>query len=165
MPSIWLKMSNSKILHFKFYRFFRQSVTKIMGKTAIWTILCFSPLPPLNNVEEQWAKLVSANVIGSQHGIGGGRGGILNTLFKIPKTFCHWLQSCKFLKTLDCLVQHLTNKHSIYLEWKYVTFVDIDCLINYTVLKLLQPLQDFIYFHHSLLCQLIFWCYQIILWF
>ena len=28
-----------------------QSVTKIMGKTAIWTILCFSPLPPLNNVE------------------------------------------------------------------------------------------------------------------
>ena len=30
-----------------------QSVTKIMGKTAIWTILCFSPLPPLNHVEEQ----------------------------------------------------------------------------------------------------------------
>ena len=29
------------------------SVTKIMGKTAIWTILFFSPLPPLNNVEEQ----------------------------------------------------------------------------------------------------------------
>ena len=28
-----------------------QSVTKIIGKTAIWTILCFSPLPPLNNVE------------------------------------------------------------------------------------------------------------------
>ena len=30
-----------------------QSVTKIMGKTAIWTILRFSSLPPLNNVEEQ----------------------------------------------------------------------------------------------------------------
>ena len=30
-----------------------QSVTKIMGKTAIWTILSFSPLPPLKNVEEQ----------------------------------------------------------------------------------------------------------------
>ena len=30
-----------------------QSVTKIMGKTAIWTVLCFSPLPPLNNVNEQ----------------------------------------------------------------------------------------------------------------
>ena len=30
-----------------------QSVTKIMGKTAIWTILSFSPLPLLKNVEEQ----------------------------------------------------------------------------------------------------------------
>ena len=30
-----------------------QSVTKIMGKTAIWTILCFSPLLPLSNVEKQ----------------------------------------------------------------------------------------------------------------
>ena len=30
-----------------------QSVTKIMGKTAIWTVLSFSPLPPLKNVEEQ----------------------------------------------------------------------------------------------------------------
>ena len=30
-----------------------QSVTKIMEKTAIWTILCLSPLPPLNNFAEQ----------------------------------------------------------------------------------------------------------------
>ena len=42
-----------------------------MGKTAIWTILCFSPLPPLNNVEEQKAKLASSNFVGSQHCIGG----------------------------------------------------------------------------------------------
>ena len=41
-----------------------------MGKTAIWTILCLSPLPPLNNVEEQWAKLASGNVMGWQHCIG-----------------------------------------------------------------------------------------------
>ena len=52
MPSIGFKMSNCKISHLQFCRFFRQTVTKIMGKTAIWTILCFSPLPPLNNVEE-----------------------------------------------------------------------------------------------------------------
>ena len=64
-------MSNSKIPHLKFYRFFRQSVTKIMGKTAIWTILCFSPLTLYNNVEEQLVKLESSNVIGSQHCIGG----------------------------------------------------------------------------------------------
>ena len=30
-----------------------QSVTKIMRKAAIREILCFSPLPPLNNVEKQ----------------------------------------------------------------------------------------------------------------
>ena len=30
-----------------------QSVTKIMGKTAIGAISCFYPLPPLNNVEKQ----------------------------------------------------------------------------------------------------------------
>ena len=30
-----------------------QSVTKFTGKTAIWTILCFSPLTPLNKVDEQ----------------------------------------------------------------------------------------------------------------
>ena len=51
--------------------FKQQSVTKIMEKTDIWTILCFSPLLPLNNVEEQWAKLVSSNVIGLQHCVGG----------------------------------------------------------------------------------------------
>ena len=33
-------------------RFFRESVAKVMGKTAIWTILRFCPLPILNNVEE-----------------------------------------------------------------------------------------------------------------
>ena len=42
-----------------------------MGNTAIWTILCLSPLPPLNNVEEKLVKLVSSNVMASQHCIGG----------------------------------------------------------------------------------------------
>ena len=43
----------------------------MMGKTAIWTILCFFPLPPLNDLEEQSEKLASSNAIGSQHCIGG----------------------------------------------------------------------------------------------
>ena len=47
-----------------------QSVTKIMGKTAIWTILCFYLLNPLNNVDKQWAKFVSNYVVGLQHYIG-----------------------------------------------------------------------------------------------
>ena len=54
--------------------FFRRSMTKIMGKTAIWKILCFYPLPPLNNVEIQRAKRVSSYIMGSQH-CNGGEGG------------------------------------------------------------------------------------------
>ena len=42
-----------------------------MGKAAIWTILCFSLLPPFNNIQEQWAKLASSNVKGSQQCIWG----------------------------------------------------------------------------------------------
>ena len=38
-----------------------------MGKIATWAILCLSPLPPLNNIEEQWEKLASINVMGLQH--------------------------------------------------------------------------------------------------
>ena len=48
-----------------------QSVTKIMGNTAIWAFLCFYPLPPLNDVEKQRAKLASSHVMGSQHSIEG----------------------------------------------------------------------------------------------
>ena len=48
----------------------QQSVTKIIGKTAIWAISCFYPLPPLSNVEKQRAKLASSYVMDSQHCIG-----------------------------------------------------------------------------------------------
>ena len=42
-----------------------------MWKTAIWTILCFYVLPPLNNVEKKLAKLVSSYVMGTPHCIAG----------------------------------------------------------------------------------------------
>ena len=42
-----------------------------MGKTAIWAILFFYSLPPLNNVEKQRVKFASIYVIGSQHCRGG----------------------------------------------------------------------------------------------
>ena len=48
-----------------------QSVTKYMGKTAIWAILCSYPLPTLNNVEKQQAKFASSYVMSSQNCIGG----------------------------------------------------------------------------------------------
>ena len=64
-----------------------QSMTKILAKTAIWTILCSSPLPVLNNVEEHRTMLASTNDMGSQHCIGG-REAVLKTLFKTT-IFCH----------------------------------------------------------------------------
>ena len=42
----------------------------MMGKNVIETIFYFYPLPPLNNVEKQWAKLESGYPMGSQHCIG-----------------------------------------------------------------------------------------------
>ena len=53
---------------------------------------------------------------------------------------------------------HLTDKHQIYWALKYITsqtFLDIDYLVNYIGLKLLQPLQDSVHFLHSLFCILI----------
>ena len=40
--------------------------------------------------EEQEVQLASSNVMGFQHSIGGEEV-ILNTLFKMPIIFCHWL--------------------------------------------------------------------------
>ena len=61
-----------------------------MGKTAIWAISYFYPLPAFNNVEKQGAKVALSYVMGSQHCIGvGGGGGFLNIIFKIPIIFCH----------------------------------------------------------------------------
>ena len=90
LPSKWFKTTNCKILHFYFSDFFRQLVTKIMGKTAIWAISYFYPLPSLNNVEKKRAKLASSYVMGSQR-CKGEKEGFLNIVFKIPIIFCHWL--------------------------------------------------------------------------
>ena len=71
LPSKWFKTTNCKILHLNFSDFFRQSVTKIMGKAATWEISCFYPPPPPKNVAKQQAKLVSSYIMGSQHCIKG----------------------------------------------------------------------------------------------
>ena len=57
----------------RYYTYFTglQSVAKIMGKSAIWIILCFYSVPPLSNVEKQWPKIGSSYVMGSQHWIVG----------------------------------------------------------------------------------------------
>ena len=48
-----LKRAFEKYHISSFSVFFRQAVTKIMGKTANLTVLGFYSLPPLNNVERQ----------------------------------------------------------------------------------------------------------------
>ena len=50
-------MSICKITYLKFCRLFRQSVTKIMGKTVF---LCFSPVHAVYNAEQKWGKLAPA---------------------------------------------------------------------------------------------------------
>ena len=45
------------------------------------------------------------------------------------------------------------------------TFVNIDYLLNYLGVKLLQLLQDAACFLHSLFCLLFFYCYKVILGF
>ena len=44
-----------------------------MGKNCYLANFVFLPLPTLNNVEKQYAKVVSKCVIGWQHCIGGDR--------------------------------------------------------------------------------------------
>ena len=39
--------------YIKGFPFILQSMTKIMGKTSIWTLFCFYSHPPLNNFEKQ----------------------------------------------------------------------------------------------------------------
>ena len=75
------------------------------------------------------------------------------------------LNIISFQKTVNCLVPHLTDKHKIYWVCEYATpqtFVDIDYLLNYIGLKLLQPIQDSVHTLHSLYYLLLFLYYQII---
>ena len=65
-----------------------QSVTKMMGKTATWTMSYFYPLSPLNNVEKQSEKRASSYVMGLPHCIGWDVG-FLETLFENSIIFCH----------------------------------------------------------------------------
>ena len=65
----------------------QQSVTKMMGKTATWTMSYFYPLSPLNNVEKQSEKRASSYVMGLPHCIGWDVG-FLETLFENSIIFC-----------------------------------------------------------------------------
>ena len=57
-----------------------------MGKSDIWTVLCFYPFPPLKNIEKQWAKVASSSIMGSRYRRGG-EGGFLTHLNILSMTF------------------------------------------------------------------------------
>ena len=64
-----------------------------------------------------------------------------------------------FSEIFNCLVQHLTNKHKVFLVQKYIileTFVDIYYLLNNLGLKLILLPQDLQHFLHFLSCLLNF---------
>ena len=60
MPSKWFKTTDCKTLHLSFSDFFKQPVTKIMGKTAIWKISCFYPFPLLTMLRNNEQNLRQA---------------------------------------------------------------------------------------------------------
>ena len=95
MPSKWFKMTNCKIPHLNFSEFLRESETKVTGKTAIWTISSFYPLPSRKKFEKHWAKHASSYVMDWQHSIGR-EVGFLNRFLEIPIIFCYSLSEiCK----------------------------------------------------------------------
>ena len=72
-----------KIPHLNFSDIFRQSVTKFMVKAAIWTISLFCSLPPLTNVEKEWAKIAPSLCYGLAT-LHRGRGGFWTQLLEFP---------------------------------------------------------------------------------
>ena len=62
------------------------------------------------------------------------------------------------------MVQHLTNKHKICWALKYIIlqiFVDIEYLLVYIGLKILQLSQDLVRFPHFWFCLWIILCCQV----
>ena len=110
------------------FRDFLQSMTKIMGKTAIWEISCFCSLPPLNNVEKQWAKFVSSNVMGSQHRIGG-EGDFWTQFSKFPSYFI-----------TGCLKFRKKRKHEIlFIHFQVTTicFNESDYIMLHSIMNIM----------------------------
>ena len=103
--------------------FLRQSVTKLMGKTAIWEILYFYSLLPLNNIEKQWAKFAFRYFMGAQHCIGGDGEVLVQFLkfryfltacaCKIVKWFVNWFSYYCLTKNRGVLM-HLDNNKKHY---------------------------------------------------
>ena len=87
---------------------------KNYGKNWYLGNFVFLPLPPLNNVEKEWANLRSSYVMCSQHSIGPERE-FLNTLFKISIIFCH--DCLKFTKRERWSSGHAVSDNSNLLEW------------------------------------------------
>ena len=64
---------------------------KSLGKTPIWVILCFSPLPPTSQCWGTKSKTCVKQCYGFTTLYRGRGGGLLNMLCEIPIIFCHWL--------------------------------------------------------------------------
>ena len=97
-----------------------QSATKIMEETAIWTILCFYPVPPLNNVEKQWSKVASGYVMGSQHWKGK-RGNFKHTFRNFHYIFTLIVWNLQKEKKNEVLCMLFQKPQMCFNELDYVT--------------------------------------------
>ena len=105
MPSIWCNTSNCEILHLTFQIFSDNQWQKLWEKLLFGQFCVSSPfpfLPMLRNIEQKLrqAMLSVLNIVW-------GRGRILNTPFKIPIIFCHWLSN--FLSRYSCVLFGATD--------------------------------------------------------
>ena len=71
MASIWCKTSNCKILHLIFQIFSGYQWQKLREKLLFGKFCVSIPLPVLNKVEKQRAKVGSSYVMVLQHCVGG----------------------------------------------------------------------------------------------
>ena len=105
-----------------------QSVINIMGKSAIWTVLCFYPFPPLNNIEKQWAKVASSYIMGSRYRRGGEGGflthlNILSLTSEIYKKKKKWGAHCHEQSDSKSCQNDAQNAAIMFLSYCYLALV------------------------------------------
>ena len=112
---------------------------KIMGKTAIWTILCFYHLYPLNNVEKQWAKVALSYVIGWQHCIGG-QGKFKHTFWNFHNILSLIVWNLQKEKKNEVLCMLFQKPQMYFNETDYVTVHSVMNIMTASVAKMAQKM-------------------------
>ena len=117
ISSKWLKATNCKIPYLKLLLFFQNTRNKNYRKNCYLNNFLF-----LLSVEKQWANLASSYVIRLQYCIQV-EVGHLNTFFKIPIIFSHWLSESYKTK-------RKTRFHITYIYFSKSDYVILNTVMN-----------------------------------